>query len=158
VRSSKCGHAERNFRFNSDRVFMLRKHTSTVPWLIPLFIYSALAFDRSRSGFLILDAFLIRSDAYTASWLHCTGWTRGAPTLRHAQGSRSRVYNASALPPYGRASAYLRYKCGMPSRCSLTPTLLTVRNYPRRSTSFNLPGRLAIPACVPFNQSSGELS
>src|SRR5450759_4419820 len=43
VRSSKCGHAERNFRFNSDRVFMLRKHTSTVPWLIPLFIYSALA-------------------------------------------------------------------------------------------------------------------
>jgi hypothetical protein len=28
VRSSKCGHAVRNFRFNSDSLFMLGKHTA----------------------------------------------------------------------------------------------------------------------------------
>jgi len=43
VRSSKCGHAVRNFRFNSDNLIMLRKHTPIFPRLIPLFIYNALA-------------------------------------------------------------------------------------------------------------------
>jgi hypothetical protein len=43
VRSSKWGHAERNFRFNSNWRFMLEKHTTTASQLIPLFIYSALA-------------------------------------------------------------------------------------------------------------------
>src|SRR5438876_1109327 len=43
VRSSKCGQTERNFRFNSDRVFTSAKHNAMTPRLIPLFIYSALA-------------------------------------------------------------------------------------------------------------------
>src|SRR2546430_6839902 len=42
VRSSKCGQTERNFRFNSDRVFTSAKHNAMTPRLIPLFIYSAL--------------------------------------------------------------------------------------------------------------------
>src|SRR3990170_6956806 len=42
VRSSKSGHTERNFCINSDRVLMLRKHTTITHKLIPLFIYTAL--------------------------------------------------------------------------------------------------------------------
>jgi len=39
VRSSKCGQTERNFRFNSDSVFMSAKHNTMTPRLILLFIY-----------------------------------------------------------------------------------------------------------------------
>src|SRR3990170_487364 len=42
VRSSKSGHTERNFCINSDRVLMLRKHTTITHKLIPLIIYTAL--------------------------------------------------------------------------------------------------------------------
>jgi hypothetical protein len=42
VRSSKCGQTERNFRFNSDSVFMSAKHNAMTPRLIPLFIYTDL--------------------------------------------------------------------------------------------------------------------
>jgi hypothetical protein len=48
VRSSKCGHAGRNFRFKSDRLIMLRKHTVSASQLIPLFIYSALDWEGLR--------------------------------------------------------------------------------------------------------------
>src|SRR3970282_180675 len=44
VRSSKSGHTERNFCINSDRVLMLRKHTTITHKLIPLFIYTALGY------------------------------------------------------------------------------------------------------------------
>ena len=43
VRSSKCGHTERNFRINSGKVIMLRKHTTIAHQLHPLFIYSSIS-------------------------------------------------------------------------------------------------------------------
>src|SRR5947209_5693986 len=54
VRSSKCGQTERNFRFNSDRVFTSAKHNAMTPRLIPLFIYSAL----SRRLAVVIDLYL----------------------------------------------------------------------------------------------------
>src|SRR5260370_31100709 len=49
VRSSKCGQTERNFRFNSDRVFTSAKLNAMTPRLIPLFIYRALVSPVARA-------------------------------------------------------------------------------------------------------------
>jgi hypothetical protein len=52
-------------------------------------------------------------------------------------GHRVRIDRACGAPLRHRMtwSAQPRYKCRTPWRCRLTPTLLTVRNYPRRFTS-----------------------
>jgi len=60
VRSSKCGQTERNFRFNSDNVFMSAKHNAMTPRLIPLFIYRA----------LLLTDYAEESIASSRSWPH----------------------------------------------------------------------------------------
>jgi hypothetical protein len=58
VRSSKCGHAVRNFRFNSDSLFMLENHTPIILRLIPLFIYNVLLqFDGGVTATLIYDGY-----------------------------------------------------------------------------------------------------